>query len=147
MSPSFSHGKWIFDWSAAGIGPTVIFLSCSLLTGEAIALAQELERDFFVIRLRVQNAKPEDFGEAAAAFFAELQLHRVHWVITKDAADLAEHLLKELPQVVWSMTAEETTLDHPKVKAIVRIAPDFETALRQEFARVDPPYRTSEHPI
>ena len=147
MSSSFTYGEWTFDWSAAGIGPTVIFLSRSSLTEEAIALTQALERDFFVIQLKAQNTNLETFGDAVAAFFAELQIHRVHWIITRDAADLAEHLLKRLPQLIWSMTAEESVLDHPEVKTIIRIAPDFAVALRQEFARVDPPYRTSEHPI
>ena len=147
MSSSFTDGEWTLDWSASGVGPTVIFLSRSPLTEEAAALAYALERDFFVIRLQAQNTNIDTFGDAIVAFFAECQLHRVHWVIIKDAANLAEHLLKKLPQLIWSMIAEESVLDHPMVRAVIRIAPNFEVALRQEFARVDPPYRTSEHPI
>jgi hypothetical protein len=143
----FSHDNWTFEWSEAGVGPTVIFLSRSLLSEEGNALAKALERDFFAMCLKASWKDPTKFAKAVEAFFTEQQLWRAHWVVARDAEDLAESLLKDLPRAIWSISVEGAKLKDPKVKTIARVAPDAETALREEFARVDPPYRTSEHPI
>ncbi|MFH1011413.1 MAG: hypothetical protein V1784_09310 [bacterium] len=143
----FSHDNWTFEYSDGGVGPTVVFLSRAPLAEEAIALVEALRRDFFVICLRASGTDTSKFARAMDAFFADRQLWRVHWVVAKDAEDLANSLLTHLPRAVWSMSIEKATLEDPKVKAISRMAPEAEATLRQAFARVDPPYRTSEHPI
>ncbi len=143
----FSHDDWTFEWSDAGVGPTVIFLSRSPLGEEGRTLTKALERDFFVICLKASGKDAAKFASAVEAFFADRQLWRGHWVISKDAKDLAESLLRDLPRVIWSISKEGAGLKDPKVKTIAHIASDAEAVLRQEFARVDPPYRTSEHPI
>jgi hypothetical protein len=146
MSRTFSDSDWTFEWSAAGVGPTVIFLSHSPLNEEGNRLARALEKDFFVIHLVVIGRNKAEFAKVVEAFFEEQQLWRVHWVVAKDAADLARSLAEHLPRAIWSMTVEGAMGD-PKVKTIADLGLDAETALREEFARVDPPYRTSEHPL
>jgi hypothetical protein len=143
----FTHDNWTFEWSEAGVGPTVIFLSRSPLAEEGMALSKALEQDFFVICLTTNGKDATKFAKAVEAFFTEQQLWRTHWVIARDAEDLAESLLRDLPRAIWSISMEGARLKDPKVKTIAHLAPDVEAALRQEFARVDPPYRTSEHPI
>ncbi len=132
MSLSFSDSNWQFNYTAAGVGPSVIFLSRSPLGQEAAALAQSLKRDFFVIQLQIQGTDSKTFAQAIRAFFTDRQLHRVHWIIAHDAADLVNALDK---QTIWSVSAD-TTLNL-----------DAEAALRQRFTDVDKPYRTSEHPL
>ena len=109
-------------------------------------MAQALEKDFFVMRLMVNGRENEKFTKVVEAFFEEQQLWRAHWVVAKDAADLARSLAEHLPRAIWSMTLEGTMGDL-KVRTIANFGLDVETALREEFARVDPPYRTSEHPL
>ncbi len=132
MSLSFSASNWQFNYTAAGVGPSVIFLSRSPVDPEAAALAQALERDFFVIQLQIQGTDSKTFAQAVRAFFADRQLHRVHWVVARDAADLVSVLDK---QTIWSMSADSA------------LNLDTEAALRKRFAEVDKPYRTSEHPL
>ena len=132
MSSSFSYGNWQFNYSAAGVGPSVIFLSRAPLGSETVALAQALERDFFVIRLQVQGIDSQTFAQAVQTFFKDRQLYRVHWVVAPDAADLVSALDK---QTIWSMSADGD------------LNLDAEATLRQRFAEVDKPYRTSEHPL
>ncbi|MBU1937279.1 hypothetical protein KKG05_07760 [bacterium] len=132
MSLSFSDSNWQFNYTAAGVGPSVIFLSRSPLEQEVAALAQALERDFFVIQLHVQGTDSKTFAEAIQAFFKDRQLHRVHWIIAPDAVDLVSALDK---QTIWSISADS------------ELNLNAEAALRQRFADVDKPYRTSEHPL
>lgn len=146
MSRTFAHSDWTFEWSAAGVGPTVIFLSRSPLTEEASSLARALEKDFFVMRLTVSGREKAEFAKVVEAFFEEQQLWRAHWVVANDAADLAGSLAEHLPRAIWSMTVEGAMGD-PEVETIANLGLDAETVLREEFARVDPPYRTSEHPL
>ncbi len=146
MSRTFSHSGWTFEWSAAGVGPTVIFLSHSPLKEEGNRLARALEKDFLVMRLTAGGRAKAKFAETVEAFFEERQLWRVHWVAAKDAVDLARDLAEHLPRTIWSMTLEGA-MGNPKAKTIANLDLDAETALREEFARVDPPYRTSEHPL
>ena len=139
MPPSFSHDEWTFEWSAAGVGPTVIFLSRSPLSAEGTTLAKALEPDYFVIRLQASGKAAKQFAPAVEAFFADRQLHRVHWVVAEDALDLLIEL-GELSHVIWSFTSEAKM---PNKSFTL----ETETILRQTFAKVDKPYRTSEHPI
>ena len=146
MSRTFSHSDWTFEWSAAGVGPTVIFVSRSPLTKEGSGLARALEKDSFVMRLTARGREKAKFAESAEAFFEDRQLWRVHWVVAKDAVDLARDLAEHLPRAIWSMTVEGA-MGNPKAKTVANLGLDTETVLREEFARVDPPYRTSEHPL
>jgi hypothetical protein len=139
MSPSFSHREWTFEWSAAGVGPTVIFLSRSPLADEEAALAKALEQDYFVIRLQASGEAAKKFASAVDAFFAECQLYRVHWVVAEDARHLADALAQQ-PRTIWSMTDVSRLPDKS-------LTPKAEPVLRRIFAEVDKPYRTSEHPI
>ena len=134
MSLSFSDSSWQFNYTAAGVGPSVIFLSRSPVEPEAAALAEALESDFFVIQLQIQGTDSKTFAQAVRAFFADRQLHRVHWVVASDAADLVSALDK---QIIWSMSADSA------------LNLDAEAALRELFTHddVDKPYRTSEHPL
>ncbi|MBM3324110.1 MAG: hypothetical protein FJY66_00420 [Calditrichaeota bacterium] len=143
----FLHDNWTFNYTDGGVGPTVVFLSRTPLGEEATALAEALRRDFFVICLQTSGTDTSKFPKAIEAFFTDRQLWRVHWVVANDAEDLANSLLKHLPRAVWSMSIENTTRVEATIKAISRLAPEAESILREEFARVDPPYRTSEHPI
>jgi hypothetical protein len=139
MSPSFSHGEWSFEWSAAGVGPTVILLSCSPLADEEAALAKALEQDYFVICLQASGDAAKKFATAVEAFFTERQLHRAHWVVAEDARHLANALAHQ-PRMIWSMTDVSRLPD----KSLTLRA---EPVLRRIFTEVDKPYRTSEHPI
>ncbi len=139
MSPSFSHDEWTFEWSAAGVGPTVIFLSRSSLSDEETALAKALEQDCFVIRLQANGDAVKKFPSAVDALFAECQIHRAHWVVAENARHLADALAQQ-PRTIWSMTDVSRLPD----KSLTLRA---EPVLREIFAEVDKPYRTSEHPI
>ena len=132
MSTTFSDSNWQFNYTAAGVGPSVIFLSRDSLAPEAAALTQALESDFFVIQLQIQGTDSKTFAQAVRAFFADRQLHRVHWVVASDAADLVSALDK---QTIWSMSADDV------------LNLDAEATMRKRFADVDKPYRTSEHPL
>jgi hypothetical protein len=132
MSLSFSDSNWQFNYTTAGVGPSVIFLSRSPVDPEAAALVQALESDFFVIQLQVQGTDSKTFAQTIRAFFADRQLHRVHWVVASDAADLVSALDK---QIIWSMSTD----------SVLNL--DAEATLRKRFAEVDKPYRTSEHPL
>lgn len=144
LSDIFSHNDWTFDWSAVGIGPTVVFLLRDSLDEQAMTLLSRLARDFFMIRLKVSGADNTTFASALKAFFKERQLHRVHWIVVKDAADLAGNLPEK---TVWSITVEGTKPSGTEINTVSALSPDVEPTLRQTFAAVDPPYRTSEHPI
>jgi hypothetical protein len=139
MSRTFAQDGWTFEWSANGVGPTVIFLSRSSLKEEANNLARALEKDFFVTRLTVSGSDKVKFAKAVEAFFEEQQLWRVHWIVTKDALDLLGEL-GESSRVVWSFTSEAKVRGESFTLAT-------EAMLRQKFAEADPPYRTSEHPL
>jgi len=102
-------------------------------------LARALEKDFFVLRLTVSGREKEKFAKVVEAFFEDQQLWRVHWVVAKDALDLSIEL-GEMSRVIWSFTSEAKMPNGS-------FTPETETILRQNFAEVDPAYRTSEHPL